>query len=41
MRMKIVILESAEYDLKDLRSYIIKNFFSTETWRDTYLFSKT
>jgi plasmid stabilization system protein ParE len=35
MRVKIVILEKAEIDLKDLRSYIVKNF-SCEVWRDTY-----
>jgi toxin ParE1/3/4 len=35
MRMKVLILESAEHDLKDLRSYIVKNF-SSEIWRDTY-----
>ena len=28
-------MESAEYDLKELRSYIVKNF-SLETWRHTY-----
>lgn len=33
--MKIVILASAEYDLKELRSYIIKNF-SHDTWHKTY-----
>jgi len=33
--MKIVILASAEYDLKELRSYIIKNF-SHDTWQKTY-----
>lgn len=35
MRMKVVILESAEHDLKDLHSYIVKNF-SSENWQDTY-----
>lgn len=35
MGMNIVILESAERDLKALRSYIIKNF-SPEIWRNTY-----
>ena len=33
--MKIVFLASAEYDLKELRSYIIKNF-SHDTWQKTY-----
>lgn len=33
--MKIVILESAEQDLNDLRSYIIKSF-SSRIWRATY-----
>lgn len=33
--MKVVILESAEHDLKELRSYLIKNF-SAETWQNTY-----
>jgi toxin ParE1/3/4 len=33
--MKVVFLASAEYDLKELRSYIIKNF-SHDTWQKTY-----
>jgi plasmid stabilization system protein ParE len=33
--MKVVILESAEHDLKELKGYIIKNF-SVETWQITY-----
>jgi toxin ParE1/3/4 len=33
--MKVVILDSAEQDLKDLRSYIVKNF-SQATWLKTY-----
>ena len=33
--MKIVILASAEYDLKEFQSYIIKNF-SHDTWQKTY-----
>lgn len=33
--MHVVILESAERDLKDLRSYLVKNF-SSEVWRETY-----
>jgi toxin ParE1/3/4 len=35
MSLKVVILESAEYDLKELREYIVKNF-SLETWQHTY-----
>lgn len=35
MSYKIIILESAEHDLKELRSYIIKNF-SLETWQRTF-----
>ncbi|MDO8262172.1 MAG: type II toxin-antitoxin system RelE/ParE family toxin [Gallionella sp.] len=33
--MKVVILASAEHDLKELRSYIVKNF-SQDTWHKTY-----
>lgn len=33
--MKVVILESAEHDLKELRRYITKNF-SEETWQHSY-----
>lgn len=33
--MKVVLLESAEHDLKELRSYIIRNF-SIETWQNSY-----
>ena len=36
MSLKIVILESAEHDLNELRSYIIKNF-SVKIWRNTYV----
>jgi toxin ParE1/3/4 len=32
---KVVILESAEHDLKDLRSYLVKNF-SQATWQESY-----
>jgi len=32
---KIVILESAEHDLKELRAYIVKRF-SLEIWQNTY-----
>lgn len=35
MSMKVVILESAEHDLKELKNYIIKNF-SVETWQNSY-----
>lgn len=35
MSIKVVILESAEYDLKELRSYIVKNV-SLTTWQNTY-----
>lgn len=35
MRMRVVILDSAERDLKELKSYLVKNF-SLEVWRDTY-----
>ena len=34
--MKIVILESAEYDLKELKDYLVKNF-CVETWENTYI----
>lgn len=33
--MNVVMLESAEHDLKELWSYIIKNF-SVETWQNSY-----
>jgi plasmid stabilization system protein ParE len=33
--MKVVILDSAEQDLKALRSYVVKNF-SQATWLKTY-----
>jgi toxin ParE1/3/4 len=33
--MRVVILDSAEQDLKDLRSYVVKNFSQT-TWLKTY-----
>ncbi len=35
MNMKVVILESAEHDLKEFKNYIVKNF-SIETWQNTY-----
>ena len=33
--MRVIILDSAERDLKDLKSYLVKKF-SLEVWRDTY-----
>lgn len=33
--MNVVILESAEIDLKELKSYLVKNF-SIGTWENTY-----
>jgi toxin ParE1/3/4 len=33
--MKVVILDSAEQDLKELLSYVVKNFSQT-TWLKTY-----
>lgn len=35
MSIKVVILESAEQDIKELRAYLVKNF-SHATWLDTY-----
>lgn len=35
MVRKIVILESAEYDLKELRRYLIKDF-SLKSWQTSY-----
>ena len=35
MSIKVVILESAENDLKELRRYIVKNF-SVKTGQNTY-----
>src|SRR5450830_715704 len=35
MGINVVILDSAEQDLKELRVYILKNF-SVETWSITY-----
>ena len=35
MNFKVVILESAEHDLKELKNYLIKNF-SVETWQNSY-----
>ena len=33
--MKVVLLASAEQDLKELRAYVVKNF-SLATWKKTY-----
>lgn len=33
--MKVVILKSAEHDLKELKNYLTKNF-SIETWQNSY-----
>lgn len=33
--MKVVVLASAEEDLKELRAYIVQNF-SRHTWKKTY-----
>lgn len=35
MSMKVDILESVEYDLKELRAYLVKNF-SVATWQSSY-----
>lgn len=35
MSFKVVILQSAETDLKELRTYLTKHF-STQTWQVTY-----
>jgi toxin ParE1/3/4 len=40
MSLKVVILQSAETDLKELRTYFIKQF-STQTWQSTYADLKT
>ncbi len=34
-KLKVVILESAEQDLKELKAYVIKNF-SLKTWQSTF-----
>lgn len=38
--MKVFVLASAEADLQELRSYIVKNF-SNATWQKTYAKLKT
>ncbi|MNL40663.1 Plasmid stabilization system protein [compost metagenome] len=40
MSLKVVILQSAETDLKELRAYLVKQF-STQTWQTTYASLKT
>ncbi|WP_367373822.1 type II toxin-antitoxin system RelE/ParE family toxin [Pseudomonas lini] len=35
MSLKVVILQSAETDLKEIRTYLTKQF-STQTWQNTY-----
>lgn len=35
MGFRVVILDSAELDLKELRAYVLKNF-SMETWHTSY-----
>ncbi|CAI8834646.1 MULTISPECIES: type II toxin-antitoxin system RelE/ParE family toxin [Pseudomonas] len=35
MSLKVVILQSAQTDLKELRTYLIKQF-SSQTWQSTY-----
>lgn len=40
MSLKVVILQSAEIDLKELRTYLTKQF-STQIWQSTYTDLKT
>ena len=40
MSLKVVILQSAQTDLKELRTYPIKQF-SSQTWQSTYADLKT
>lgn len=40
MSLKVVILQTAETDLKELRAYIVKQF-SPQTWQTTYASLKT
>lgn len=40
MNFQVVILRSAENDLKELKRYVIRQF-STQTWHSTYLHLKT
>lgn len=36
MGHRVVVLASAEQDLRDLRAYLVKNF-SVDTWQTTYV----
>jgi plasmid stabilization system protein ParE len=40
MSFKVVILQSAEIDLKDLRTYLTRQF-SAQTWQNTFAELKT
>ncbi|MBN6773045.1 type II toxin-antitoxin system RelE/ParE family toxin [Pseudomonas granadensis] len=40
MSLKIVILQSAQADLKELRTYLVRQF-STQIWQSTYADLKT
>jgi len=40
MSLKVVILQSAQTDLKELRTYLIKQF-SSQTWQSIYADLKT
>jgi plasmid stabilization system protein ParE len=39
MTHRVVLLASAEQDLKDLRAYLLKNF-SSDTWASSYALIK-
>jgi plasmid stabilization system protein ParE len=36
MSLRVVILQSAEADLKELRTYLLRQF-SSQTWQNTYI----
>jgi plasmid stabilization system protein ParE len=36
MSLRVVILQSAEADLKELRTYLLRQF-SSQTWQSTYI----
>jgi toxin ParE1/3/4 len=36
MSLRVVILQSAQTDLKELRTYLLKQF-SSQTWQSTYI----
>lgn len=40
MSLKVVILQSAQTDLRELRTYLVRQF-STQTWQSTYADLKT